>query len=56
MRQNPRITQKQLVLFLPNLSLGGLKYHILRLKSLGLLRRCGGDRGGYWVIDDSCIV
>jgi len=56
MRQNPRITQKQLVSFLPNLSLGGLKYHILRLKSLGLLRRCGGDRGGYWVIDDSCIV
>ena len=35
---------------IPHISLGGVKYHLNRLKEIGLLKRVGGDRGGHWTV------
>lgn len=50
LRQNPKATQKELASVIPHVSLGGVKYHLARLKEIGLLKRVGGDRGGHWAV------
>ena len=53
LKKNPKATQKELTNAISNLSLGGVKYQLSRLQKLGVLRRIGGDRGGYWLVVDS---
>ena len=30
----------------------GVRYHLNKLKAEGLIERVGGDKGGYWKIND----
>ena len=33
-----------------SMTIDGILYHIKRLKSMGLLKRIGPDKGGYWQV------
>ena len=33
-----------------SMTIDGIQYHIKRLKSMGLLKRIGPDKGGYWQV------
>ena len=49
--ENPKITQAEMADLL-GLTIDGVKYHIKKLKSDGVLERIGSDYGGYWRIKD----
>lgn len=46
----PHATINEVANHIKNASLGGIKYNIQRLKTLGLLKRVGSDKGGYWKV------
>ena len=46
----PHATINEVANNIKNASLGGIKYNIQRLKTLGLLKRGGSDNGGYWKV------
>ena len=46
----PHATINEVANHIENASLGGIKYNIQRLKTLGLLKRVGSDKGGYWEV------
>ena len=50
-KENPKITQAEMADLL-GLTIDGVKYHIKKLKSEGILERIGSDYGGYWNIKD----
>ena len=52
LKQNPHFTVKEVMWQLDNMTIDGIQYHIKRLKSLGLLKRIGPDKGGYWQVMD----
>ena len=43
------ITQKELAAVI-GITEDGVKYHIVRLRKKGLLKRIGPDKGGHWEI------
>jgi len=48
-RKDPYITRRELAK-IAGVSEDGVKFHINRLKSKGLLKRVGPDKGGYWEV------
>jgi predicted HTH transcriptional regulator len=46
----PKITREELAIAL-DISINGIKQHILKLKKDGILKRIGDNRNGYWDID-----
>ena len=47
---NPYATVREVQMKLKSMTIDGIKYHINRLKSMGLLKRIGPDKGGYWQV------
>ncbi len=47
----PDITRKELAAVI-GITEDGVKYHIIRLRKKGVLKRIGPDKGGYWEIVD----
>jgi ATP-dependent DNA helicase RecG len=50
-KQDPKISREELANAL-NISINGVKQHILRLKKSGVLERIGDNRNGYWKINE----
>ena len=48
---NPEISQKEIAETL-GISIDGVKYHIKNLRKDGKIERIGGDKGGYWKVND----
>jgi predicted HTH transcriptional regulator len=53
LKNNPNSTLVEVIDSVPNLSEGGLKFIIMKLKKLGLLKREGGRKSGVWVVVDN---
>ena len=49
-RTNNSITRKQMADKIQTISVDGVKYNLRRLQELGVIRRVGPDKGGYWEI------
>ena len=52
LKQNPYATQNDLVNNIEETTLGGVKYNLIRLQELGILKRVGGRKQGHWEIND----
>lgn len=48
--EHPNATRKELCERIPNATLGGVIHNLARLQELGLLKRVGGRKQGYWQI------
>lgn len=48
---NPYLTRTEIA-DLIGISQNGVKYHINKLKEIGRIRRSGGNKGGYWIIEN----
>ena len=46
---HPQATQTELPDAIKDVTLNGIKYNTTRLQDLGLLKRIGSKRSGYWV-------
>ena len=53
LKNKPNSTLVEVIDSVPNLSEGGLKFIIMKLKKLGLLKREGGRKSGIWVVVDN---
>jgi len=49
-KENKFITRKEIAQKLGNITEDGVKYHLNKLKQLGVIRRVGPDRGGWWEV------
>ena len=49
---DPYATVKDVQMKFKSMTIDGIQYHIKRLKSMGLLKRIGPDKGGYWQVMD----
>jgi ATP-dependent DNA helicase RecG len=49
-KEHPSASRGEIGEFLGGITSDGVKYHLNRLKELGLLRRVGPDRGGHWEV------
>ena len=49
-RTTPTASRKEVTENIANSTEDGIKYNLERLKKLGLLRRVGPDKGGFWEI------
>lgn len=47
--ENPKMSIPELASAL-NMSVGGIRYQIDKLKKSGALERIGADKGGYWKV------
>lgn len=47
-KEHPTATRHEIAKNIPNAAPGGIKYNISRLQLLGILRRVGGRKQGYW--------
>ena len=52
LQNNPYATVKEVQMQFKSMTIDGIQYHIKRLKSMGLLKRIGPDKGGYWQVMD----
>ncbi len=52
-KQNPKISRKNLANKIGNITEDGVKYNLNKLKQEGKLKRIGPDKGGYWKIIDN---
>ena len=52
LQKDPYATIKEVQMQFKSMTVDGIQYHIKRLKSMGLLKRIGPDKGGYWQIMD----
>ena len=50
LQNNPYATVKEVQMQFKSMTIDGIQYHIKRLKSMGLLKRIGPDKGGYWQV------
>jgi len=50
--EHPTASRKELSQQIANSTENGIKYNLERLKKLGLIRREGADKGGFWKILD----
>lgn len=48
--EHPQTTRKEISRNIPNITENGVKYNLSRLQELGLLKRVGGRKRGYWQI------
>ena len=48
LKENPEATRKEISKNLSNITEDGVKYNLSRLQELGLLKRVGGRKQGYW--------
>lgn len=51
LKDNPKASRKNISEILGNISVDGVKYHLKRLQTLGIIKRNGGDFGGSWTIE-----
>ncbi len=51
-KENPKISRKEIASVIDNITEDGVKYHIDKFKKLGILKRIGADKGGYWEVND----
>ena len=49
-KDNPKITRRELTEMIGSITEDGIKYHLNKLKKAGLLKRIGPDKGGYWEV------
>jgi ATP-dependent DNA helicase RecG len=49
-KEHPSASRGEIGEFLGGITSDGVKYHLNKLKELGLLRRVGPDRGGHWEV------
>ena len=54
-KANPSITRSNLSELL-GISTSAVQKHIEKLKKLSVIKRVGGDRGGYWLVVDNNIA
>lgn len=52
LKEYPQVTRKQIAGHIPNITENGIKYNLARLQELGILKRIGGRKLGYWVFVD----
>ena len=52
LQKDPYATIKEVQMQFKSMTIDGIQYHIKRLKSMGLLKRIGPDKGGYWQVVD----
>lgn len=50
LKEHPEATRKEISDSLPNITEDDVKYNLSRLQELGLLKRIGGRKQGYWEI------
>lgn len=50
LKENPNATRKELYENIPDATMGGIIHNLSRLRELGLLKRIGGRKQGYWEI------
>src|SRR5574344_2420907 len=50
LKAHPSATRNELTKSIPDSSLGGIIYNLTRLQELGILKRIGGRKEGYWAI------
>ena len=50
LKGNPRLSRKELAAIIGSISEDGIKYHLKKLQSKGLIRRDGPNNGGQWTI------
>lgn len=50
LKEHPEATRKEISESIPNITEDGVKYNLSRLQELGLLKRVGGRKQGYWQI------
>ena len=48
--EHPNATRKELCEKIPDATMGGIIHNLSRLQELGLLKRTGGRKQGYWQI------
>ena len=51
LKAEPEITQSEMAKRLGK-TIDGIRYHIDKLKEEQIIERVGGDKGGYWKIND----
>jgi predicted HTH transcriptional regulator len=49
-RKNPRISRQEVALILGDITENGVKYHLVRLKKMGIIKRVGSPSCGHWEI------
>ena len=50
LQKNPQASRKELTENIKSATEHGIKYNLERLKELGLIKRIGADKGGYWEV------
>ena len=50
LREHPEATRADLNSHIEGITVDGIKYNLARLQELGLLKRVGSKRYGYWVV------
>ena len=50
LNEHPNATRKELCEKIPDATIGGIIHNLSRLQELGLLKRIGGRKQGYWQI------
>ena len=50
LNEHPNATRKELCAKIPDATMGGIIHNLSRLQELGLLKRVGGRKQGYWQI------
>ena len=50
LNEHPNATRKELCEKIPDATMGGVIHNLSRLQELGLLKRVGGRKQGYWQI------
>ena len=51
LKENPKVSRKIIAEILGNISVHGVKYHLKRLQTLGIIKRTGAAFGGSCVIE-----
>ena len=51
LQKNPQASRKELTENIKSATEHGIKYNLERLKELGLIKRIGADKGGYWKVE-----
>ena len=50
LREHPKATRAELNGHIKGVTVDGIKYNLARLQELGLLKRIGSKRYGYWIV------
>ena len=50
LKKHSTASREELTQGIENITIDGVKYNLKRLQEIGLLRRVGADRGGYWKV------